>query len=39
MARLTETPTPHIDAIYDCTKLLDKVMTEAHAAVALKPLN
>jgi len=39
MARLTETPTPHIDAVYACTKLLDKVMTDAHAAIALKTLN
>jgi 2-dehydropantoate 2-reductase len=30
--RLTETPTPHIDAIYACVKLLDKVMTDGGVA-------
>ncbi len=36
LARLTETLTPSIDAVYACTKLLDKVMAEHHAAVVLK---
>lgn len=35
LARITETPTPHIDAVYACTKLLDKVMGDRHAAVVL----
>jgi 2-dehydropantoate 2-reductase len=39
LARLTETATPHIDAVFACTKLLDKVMGDQHAAVALKTLN
>ena len=39
LARLTETPTPHIDAVYDCTKLLDKVMADKRAAVILAPLH
>jgi 2-dehydropantoate 2-reductase len=34
--RLTETPTPHIDAVYACVKLLDKVMTDG--AVAFPPV-
>jgi 2-dehydropantoate 2-reductase len=34
LGRLTETPTPHIDAIYACTKLLDKVMADEHAGIA-----
>lgn len=37
LARLTGTPSPHIDAVYACTKLLDKVMSAQHAAVVLKP--
>lgn len=36
LARLTETPTPHIDAIYAATKLLDKVMHDHRAAVVLQ---
>lgn len=38
LARITETRTPHIDAVYACTKLLDKVMGVAHAAVVLRTL-
>lgn len=36
LGRLTETPTPHIDAVYACTKLLDKVMADEHAAIVPK---
>ena len=32
LGRLTETPTPYIDAVYACAKLLDKVMTEGGVA-------
>lgn len=39
LGRLTETPTPHIDAVYACAKLLDKVMADEHAAIAPKKLN
>lgn len=39
LARLTEISTPHIDTVFACTKLLDKVMSDEHAAVALKTLN
>jgi 2-dehydropantoate 2-reductase len=38
LARLTEIPIPHIDAVFACTKLLDKVMHDEHAAVTLQPL-
>ena len=34
--RLTETPTPYIDAVYACVKLLDKVM--ADGGVAFPPV-
>jgi 2-dehydropantoate 2-reductase len=36
LARITETPSPHIDAVYACTKLLDKVMADHRAAAVLK---
>ncbi len=36
LGKLTQTPTPHIDAIYACTKLLDKVMREQRAGIGLK---
>ncbi|MCZ6575818.1 MAG: 2-dehydropantoate 2-reductase [Gammaproteobacteria bacterium] len=36
LGRLTQTPTPHIDAIYACTKLLDKIMREESAGIGLK---
>lgn len=36
LGRLTNTPTPHIDAVYACVKLLDKVMREESAALRLK---
>jgi 2-dehydropantoate 2-reductase len=32
LGRLTETPTPSIDAVYACVKLLDKVMSDQGAA-------
>jgi 2-dehydropantoate 2-reductase len=35
LGRLTHTPTPHIDAIYACTKLLDKIMREQSAGIGL----
>jgi len=34
LGRLTETPTPHIDAVYALTKLLAKTMEEERAAAA-----
>ena len=32
LGRLTETPTPYIDAVYACVKLLDRTMGEESAA-------
>jgi 2-dehydropantoate 2-reductase len=37
LARLTETPTPHIDAVYALVKLLARSMAAAGAAVRLQP--
>ena len=34
VGRLTETPTPHIDAVFALTKLLAKTMEEERAAAA-----
>jgi 2-dehydropantoate 2-reductase len=36
LGQLTQMPTPQIDSVYACTKLLDKVMRDQHAAVVLK---
>jgi ketopantoate reductase len=36
MARITDTPTPHIDSVYACTKLLNQTMARAGAGVAVK---
>jgi 2-dehydropantoate 2-reductase len=36
MARITNTPTPHIDSVYACTKLLKQTMARAVASVAVK---
>jgi 2-dehydropantoate 2-reductase len=36
LGQLTKMPTPQIDSVYACTKLLDKVMRDQHAAVVLK---
>ncbi len=38
LSRLTQTPSPAIDAVYACVKLLNKTFTEAKACVDLKPL-
>jgi 2-dehydropantoate 2-reductase len=37
LGRLTETPTPYIDAVYACVKLLDKVMTDGGVAFPPAP--
>lgn len=39
LARLTETATPHIDAVYACTKLLDKVISNNNSAIVLKKIH
>ena len=36
MARITDTPTPHIDAVYACTKLLNRTMERSGAGVSVK---
>jgi len=37
MARLTETPTPHVDAIYAVTSLLAKVLAERKGRLEIQP--
>ena len=37
LARLTDTPTPHIDAVYALVKLLARSMAAGGAAVRLQP--
>lgn len=37
MARLTETPTPHVDAIYAVTSLLAKVLAEQKGRLEIHP--
>lgn len=39
LGRVTNTPTPHIDAVYALVKLLDRVMREEQVAVSAKRLN
>jgi 2-dehydropantoate 2-reductase len=36
LGRLTDTPTPHIDATYALVKLLDKTMSEERAQLRLQ---
>jgi 2-dehydropantoate 2-reductase len=36
LARLTDTPTPHIDAVYACTELLDRMISGERLAFAPK---
>ncbi len=38
LARLTETPTPHIDAVYALVKLLARTMEEQHGQVRMQPM-
>jgi 2-dehydropantoate 2-reductase len=35
LARLTETPTPHIDAVYACASLLAKTLADQHGRLAV----
>jgi 2-dehydropantoate 2-reductase len=37
LGRMTDTPTPHIDAVYALTKLLDKTMQEEKAFIRAQP--
>jgi 2-dehydropantoate 2-reductase len=39
MARLTDTPTPALDAVYACTKLLAKTLADAGGRIAVQPRN
>ncbi len=39
LGELTGIPTPCIKALYACTKLLDKTIKEAHAALRLQPIH
>lgn len=39
LSRLTQTPSPSIDTVYACVKLLNKTFTEAEAQVSLLPLD
>jgi 2-dehydropantoate 2-reductase len=39
LGRMTETPTPHIDAVYSCAKLLAKTMDEERVCVRALKLN
>ena len=36
MARLTNTPTPHIDAVYACTSLLSKTLLDANGRLRVE---
>jgi 2-dehydropantoate 2-reductase len=38
LARLTDTPTPHIDSVYALVKLLARSMEEARGQVQLRAL-
>ncbi|MBC7731127.1 MAG: 2-dehydropantoate 2-reductase [Bacteriovorax sp.] len=38
LARLTDTPTPHIDTVYALVKLLARAMEEQHGQVSLRAL-
>jgi 2-dehydropantoate 2-reductase len=38
LGQLTNTPTPHISAVYACVKLLTQTMSLEKAAVRIAPL-
>jgi 2-dehydropantoate 2-reductase len=38
LGRLTETPTPHIDAVYACAALLAKTLSDQHGKLAVAKL-
>ena len=37
LAQLTETPTPHLDAIYACARLLAKTLSEQKGKLRIQP--
>jgi 2-dehydropantoate 2-reductase len=39
LGRLTQTPTPHIDAVYACTSLLAKMLRESGGRLAISKAN
>ena len=39
LGRLTQTPTPHIDAVYACTSLLAKTLGEQRGRLRIEPLS
>jgi 2-dehydropantoate 2-reductase len=38
LGRLTETPTPHIDAVYACAQLLAKTLADQHGRLAVQAI-
>lgn len=39
LGRLTQTPTPHIDAVYACTSLLAKMLREVDGRLAIRKIS
>jgi 2-dehydropantoate 2-reductase len=39
LGQLTRTPTPYINAIYACTKLLDQTLTNAGGRLRIDPVD
>jgi 2-dehydropantoate 2-reductase len=39
LGRLTQTPTPHIDAVYACASLLAKTLADHHGRLEIEPTN
>jgi 2-dehydropantoate 2-reductase len=38
LGRLTQTPTPHIDAVFACTSLLAKTLGEQRGRLHIQPI-
>jgi 2-dehydropantoate 2-reductase len=39
LGRLTQTPTPHIDAVYACVKLLAKTLSEEKGKLKIEKIS
>jgi 2-dehydropantoate 2-reductase len=39
LGRLTSTPTPHIDAVYACARLLAQTLATEKGRLAVSPVN
>jgi len=39
LGRLTDTPTPHIDAVYACVRLLAKTLADQRGRLAVQPIH